>query len=128
MDSFYKFLFCAIKWHSADLHLLSKGEKDMKQCYTIGNYVKISQLDDEGNTSIILAEAEIPLKVMVGKELQVRPCERYAELISLGVVREVRNYKKRSHIEVRTGKCWYAIEADAGLESIMTDSMNYCDM
>ena len=100
----------------------------MKQRYTIGNYVKISQLDKQGNATTFLAEAEMPLKVIGGKELQVRPCERYAEWISLGVVSEIRNYKKRSHIEVRTGKCWYAIEADAGLESIMTDSMNYCDM
>lgn len=100
----------------------------MKQRYTIGNYVKISQLDDEGNTSIILAEAEMPLKVTLDKELLVRPCERYAEWISLGVVREVRNYKKRSHIEVLADMGLYALEVNAGLESIMTDSMNYCDM
>lgn len=100
----------------------------MKQRYTIGNYVKISQLDDEGNTSIILAEAEMPLKVTLDKDLLVRPCERYAEWISLGVVSEIRNYKKRSHIEVRTGKCWYVIEANAGLESIMTDFMNFCEI
>lgn len=100
----------------------------MKQRYTIGNYVKISQLDEQGNTSIILAEAEMPLKVIGGKELQVRPCERYAEWISLGVVSEIRNYKKRSHIVVLTDMGWYALEVNAGLESIMTDSMNYCDM
>lgn len=51
----------------------------MKQRYTIGNYVKISQLDDEGNSATLIADAEIPLKVVVGKELQVRPCERDAE-------------------------------------------------
>ena len=43
----------------------------MKQRYTIGNYVKISQLDEQGNATTFLAEAEIPLKVTVGKELQV---------------------------------------------------------
>ena len=100
----------------------------MKQRYTIGNYVKISQLDEQGDATTLLAEAEMPLKVVVGKELQVRPCERDAEWINLGVVSEVRNYKKRNHIEVRTEKCWYAIEANAGLESIMTDFMNFCEI
>ena len=100
----------------------------MKQRYTIGKYVKISQLDEQGNDSVFLAEAEMPLKVTVGKELQVRPCERYAEWITLGVVSEVRNYKKRSHIEVRTDKGWYAIEVNAGLESVMTDFMNFCEI
>lgn len=100
----------------------------MKQRYTIGNYVKISQLDDEGNSTILLAEAEMPLKVTVGKELQVRPCERCAEWVNLGVVIGVRNYKKRSHIEVRTDKGWYAIEVNVGLESVMTDFMNFCEI
>ena len=100
----------------------------MKQRYTIGNYVKISQLDEQGSARVILAEANMPLKVVVGKELQVRPCERDAEWINLGVVSEVRNYKKRNHIEVLTDKGWYALEVNAGLESVMTDSMNYCDM
>lgn len=99
----------------------------MKQRYTIGNYVKISQLDEQGNATTLLAEAEMPLKVVVGKELQVCPCERYAEWRSLGVVSEVRNYKKRSHIEVRTDKGWYAIEINAGLEIVMTDFMNFCE-
>ena len=100
----------------------------MKQRYTIGNYVKILQLDEQGDATTLLTEAEMPLKVVVGKELQVRPCERDAEWINLGVVSEVRNYKKRSHIEVRTEKCWYAIEANAGLESVMTDFMNLCEI
>ncbi|MBR0340003.1 MAG: hypothetical protein IIX40_07370 [Alistipes sp.] len=99
----------------------------MKQRYTIGNYVKISQLDEQGNATTLLAEAEMPLKVVVGKELQVRPCERYAEWRNLGVVSEVRNYKKRSHIEVRTDKGWYAIEVNARLEIVMTDFMNFCE-
>ena len=99
----------------------------MKQRYTIGNYVKISQLDDEGNAIILLAEAEMPLKVVVGKELQVRPCERNAEWINLGVISEVRNYKKRSRIEVRTDKGWYSLEVNAGLECVMTDFMHFCD-
>ena len=100
----------------------------MKQRYTIGNYVKISQLDEQGNATTLLAEAEMPLKVVVGKELQVRPCERYAEWRNLGVVSEVRNYKKRSHIEVRTDKGWYAIEVNVGLEIVMTDFMNFCEI
>ncbi len=65
----------------------------MKQRYTIGNYVSISQFDEKGSTITILSEAEMPLKVLVGKELQVRPCDRDAELVNLGVVSEVRNYK-----------------------------------
>lgn len=100
----------------------------MKQRYTIGNYVKISQLDEQGNTVTILAEAEMPLKVVVGKELQVRPCKRDAEWINLGVISEIRNYKKRSHIELRTDKGWYAIDVNAGLESVMTDFMNFCEI
>ena len=99
----------------------------MKQRYTIGNYVKISQLDDEGNAITLLAEAEMPLKVVVGKELQVRPCERNAEWINLGVISEVRNYKKRSRIDVRTDKGWYSLEVNAGLECVMTDFMHFCD-
>ena len=98
----------------------------MKQRYTIGNYVKISQLDDEGNATTLLAEAEMPLKVVVGKELQVRPCELNAEWINLGVISEVRNYKKRSRIEVRTDKGWYSLEVNAGLECVMTDFMHFC--
>ena len=100
----------------------------MKQRYTIGNYVKISQLDEQGDTTTLLAEAEMPLKVVVGKELQVRACERYAEWISLGVVSLVSNYKKRSHIEVQTDKGWYAIEVNAELEIVMTDFMNFCEI
>lgn len=100
----------------------------MKQRYTIGNYVKISQLDDEGNSATILADAEMLLKVVVGKELQVRPCERDAEWRNFGVVSEVRNYKKRSHIEVLTDMGWYALEVNAGLESVMTDFMNLCEI
>lgn len=100
----------------------------MKQRYTIGNYVKISQLDEQGTPTIFLAEAEMPLKVTLGKELLVRPCLRNAEWINLGIVSEVRNYKKRSHIEVCTNNGWYAIDVSVGLESIMTDSMNYWAM
>lgn len=100
----------------------------MKQRYTIGNYVKISQLDEQGNVTIFLTEAEMPLKVTVGKELQVRPCERGAEWLNLGAVSEVRNYKKRSHIEVLTNKGWYSLEVNAGLESVMTDFMNLCEI
>ena len=100
----------------------------MKQRYTIGNYVKISQLDEQGSARVVLAEANMPLKVVVGTELQVRPCERYAEWISLGVVSEVRNYKKRSHIEVLTDMGWYALEVNAGLESVMTDFMDICEI
>lgn len=100
----------------------------MKQRYTIGNYVKILQLDEQGDATTLLADAEMPLKVVVGKELQVRPCERGAERINLGVVSEVRNYKKRSHIEVLTDRGWYALEVNAGLESVMTDFMNLCEI
>lgn len=100
----------------------------MKQRYTIGNYVKISQLDDEGNAIILLAEAEMPLKVVVGKELQVRPCERNAKWVNLGVISEVRNYKKRSRVEVRTDKGWYSLEVNAGLECVMTDFMHFCEI
>ena len=100
----------------------------MKQRYTIGNYVKISQLDDEGNAATLLAEAEMPLKVVVGKELQVRPCERDAEWVNLGVISEIRNYKKRSHIEVCTDKGWYAIAVNIGLESVMTDFIDFIEI
>ena len=100
----------------------------MKQRYTIGNYVKISQFDEQGNVTIFLTEAEMPLKVTVGKELQVRPCERDAEWINLGVISEVCNYKKRRHIEVLTNKGWYSLEVNAGLESVMTDFMGICEI
>jgi hypothetical protein len=100
----------------------------MKQRYTIGNYVKISQLDEQGGAIILLAEAEMPLKVVVGKELQVRPCLREAEWICLGVVSAVRNYRKRNYIEVCTDNGWYVIEANVGLEIIMTDFMSFCDI
>ena len=100
----------------------------MKQRYAIGNYVKISQLDEQGNAAIFLTEADMPLKVVVGKELQVRPCERDAEWRNLGVVGDVRNYKKRSHLEVLTDRGWYALEVNAGLESVMTDFMNFCEI
>ena len=97
----------------------------MKQRYTIGNYVSISQLDEQGNAKTFLAEAEMSLKVTVGKELQVRPCERGAEWLNLGIVSEARNYKKRNHIKVCTDKGLYAIEVDAGLESVMTDFIDF---
>lgn len=100
----------------------------MKQRYTIGNYVSISQFDEQGSTVTILAEAEMPLKVVVGKELQVRPCDRDAEWVNLGVVSEVRNYKKRSHIEVRTNNGWYSLQVNVGLESVMTDFINFCEI
>ena len=100
----------------------------MKQRYTIGNYVKISQFDEEGNATTLLADAEMPLKVIAGKELIVRPCKRYAEWITLGVVSEVRNYKKRSHIEVCTDKGWYAIAVNVGLESVMTDFIDIVEI
>ena len=99
----------------------------MKQLYKIGNYVKISKLDEQGNATTFLAEAEMPLKVVVGKELKVRPCERDAEWINLGVISEIRNYKKRSHIEVLTDKGWCAITVNIGLESVMTDFINSCE-
>ena len=100
----------------------------MKQRYTIGNYVKISQLDEQGNATTFLAEAEMPLKVTVGKELQIRPCERGAEWINLGIVSEARNYKKRNHIEVLIDKEWYSLEVNAGLESVLTDFMGICEI
>ena len=100
----------------------------MKQRYTIGNYVKISQLDEQGNATTFLAEAEMPLKITVGKELQVRPCERGAEWLNLGIVSEARNYKKRSHIKVLIDKWWYSLEVNAGLESVMTDFMGICEI
>ena len=100
----------------------------MKQRYTIGNYVKISQLDEQGNATTFLAEAEMPLKVTVGKELQVRPCERGAEWLNLRIVSEARNYKKRNHIEVCTDKGWYAIAVNVRLESVMTDFIDYIEI
>ena len=100
----------------------------MKQRYTIGNYVKISQLDEQGNATTFLAEAEMPLKVIVGKELQVRPCERGVEWLNLGIVSEARNYKKRNHIEVLIDKEWYSLEVNAGLESVLTDFMGICEI
>ena len=100
----------------------------MKQRYTIGNYVKISQLDEQGNATIFLAEAEMQLKVTVGKDLQVRPCERGAGWLNLGVVSEARNYKKRNYIEVCTDKGWYAIAVNVGLESIMTDFIDIAEI
>ena len=100
----------------------------MKQRYTIGNYVKISQLDEQGNVTIFLTEAEMPLKVIVGKQLQVRACERDAEWINLGMVSEARNYKKRNHIEVCTDKGWYAIAVNVGLESVMTDFIDFIEI
>lgn len=100
----------------------------MKQRYTIGNYVKISQLDEQGNATTFLAEAEMPLKVTVGKELQVRPCERGAEWLNLGIVSKARNYKKRNHIEVLIDKEWYSLEVNAGLESVLTDFMGICEI
>ena len=99
----------------------------MKQRYTIGNYVSISQFDEQGNAATFLAEAEMPLKVVVGKELKVRPCERCAEWLNIGIVSEARNYKKRSHIEVLTDKGWYAIAVNIELESVITDFMNSCE-
>ena len=100
----------------------------MKQRYTIGNYVSISQFDEQGNAATFLAEAETPLKVVVGKELKVRPCERGAEWLNLGIVSEARNYKKRSHIKVLIDKEWYSLEVNAGLESVMTDFMGICEI
>ena len=100
----------------------------MKQRYTIGNYVKISQFDEEGNTTTLLSEAEMPLKVIAGKELIVRPCERGAEWLNLGIVSEARNYKKHNHIEVCTDKGWYAITVNAGLESVMTDFIDFVEI
>lgn len=100
----------------------------MKQRYTIGNYVSISQFYEQGSIVTILAEAEMPLKVVVGKELQVRPCDRDAEWVNLGVVSEVRNYKKRNQIDVLTGNGWYAIAVNVGLESVMTDFINLCEI
>lgn len=100
----------------------------MKQRYTIGNYVKISQLDEQGNATTFLAEAEMPLKVTVGKELQVRPCERGAEWLNLGIVCEARNYKKRNHIKVCTDKGWYAIAVNVRLESVMTDFIDFIEI
>ena len=100
----------------------------MKQRYTIGNYVKISQLDEQGNVTIFLTEAEMPLKVTVGKDLQVQPCERGAEWLNLGMVSVVRNYKKRKHIEVLTNKGWYSLEVNAGLESVMTDFIDFIEI
>ena len=93
----------------------------MKQRYTIGKYVTISRFDKQGDTATTMGDAEMPLKVAIGKELQVRPCERGAEWVNFGVVNEVRNYKKRNHIEVLTDNGWYAIDVNGGLESVMTD-------
>lgn len=93
----------------------------MKQRYTIGNYVTISRFDKQGDTTTTLGDAEMPLKVAIGKELRVRPCEKDAERVNLGVVNKVRNYKKRNHIEVLTDNGWYAIDVNGGLESVMTD-------
>ncbi|MBO7243035.1 MAG: hypothetical protein J6V19_05160 [Alistipes sp.] len=100
----------------------------MKQRYTIGNYVKISQLDEQGNATTFLAEAEMSLKVTVGKELQVRPCKRDAEWLNLGIVSEARNYKKRNHIEVCTDKGWYAIAVNVGLECVMADFIDFIEI
>lgn len=100
----------------------------MKQRYTIGRYVSVAVYDENGDIIKTIAEAEMPLKVVVGTELRARPYERGAEWIDLGVVREVRNYKKRNHIEVCTDKGWYDIAVNAGLESVMTDFMNLSEI
>lgn len=100
----------------------------MKQRYTIGRYVSVAGYDENGDIIKTIAEAEMPLKVVVGTELRARPYERGAEWIDLGVVREVRNYKKRSHIEVLTNRGWYVLEVDVGLESVMTDFMNFSEI
>ena len=76
----------------------------------------------------LIAICSMPLKITVGKDLQLQPCERGAEWVNLGVVSEARNYKKRNYIEVCTDKGWYTVEVDAGLESVMTDFIDIAEI
>ena len=43
--------------------------------------------------------------------------------IELGIVREVRDYVKRDHIEIRTDNGWYYIERNESLEILLGDTL-----
>lgn len=108
---------------------MEQTTQQLKARYNIGSYISIWYSDGNGNREeCYIPEAELPSKIRLNRPLVVRPCVSFLREIKLGVVREVRNYVKRQHIEVRTDEGWYYIEVNKPLEILLGDRFHWCEL
>ena len=66
----------------------------------------------------------MPRRIVQGCPLAVKELPYSLDrTIELGIVREVRDYVKRDHIEIRTDNGWYYIERNESLEILLGDTL-----
>lgn len=101
----------------------------MKQRYTVGRYVSVWYCDPKGTKSdLYIPEAEIAYRIICGRRLVLYPCVEYVRKVDLGIVREVRNYVKHQHVEVRTDEGRYYIEVNKPLEILLGDRVGWLEV
>ena len=101
----------------------------MKQRYTVCRYVSVWYSDSEGiKSDLYIPEAEIAYRIICGRPLVLYPCVSYVSKVDLGIVREVRNYVKYQHAEVRTDEGWYYLEVNKPLEILLDDRVGWLEV
>lgn len=100
-----------------------------KTCYELGNYVAVYYSNGNGkHTDSYIPEAELLQKIEIGQSLIVRPCISLARQIDLGIIREVRDYERRQHIEIKTDNGWYYIQVDKSLQVLLGDRIGWDEL
>ena len=101
-----------------------------KPTFQIGRYVSLYRCDESGLLGeIILLEAQLTSKIVEGKDLVVSTVEAYPESkeISLGVVQETKNYKKKGSIVIHTTQGWWYIVRNENLETLLASPLDWGD-
>lgn len=104
---------------------MEQEPKQPKARYNIGSYATVCYSDGKGcRSGQCISQAVMPRRIVQGRPLVVRELPYSSDrTIELGVVREVRDYVKRDHIEIRTDNGWYYIERNESLEILLGDTL-----
>lgn len=108
---------------------MEQETKQPKARYNIGSYATVCYSDGKGcRSGQYIPQAAMPRRIVQGRPLVVRELPYSLDrTIDLGIVREVRDYVKRNHIEIRTDAGWYYIERNETLEILLGDTLGLPD-
>ena len=109
---------------------MEQETKQPKARYNIGSYATVCFGDGKGcRGGQYILQVAMPRRIVLGRPLVVRELPYSLDrTIELGIVREVRDYVKRDHIEIRTDSGWYYIERNICLEIDSTDTFHWCEV
>lgn len=99
-----------------------------KPTFQIGRYVSLYRCDESGSPGeIILLEAQLTSKIVEGKVLAVSTVKAYPESkeISLGIVQEIKDYKKKESVIIYTTLGWWYIARNENLETLLASPLDW---